>query len=467
MACAKASSRLGASVACLDYVVPSPQGSTWGLGGTCVNVGCIPKKLMHTAGLHGEAFSDAAALGWSLDIHGHSWPAMVSAIQAHIRGLNGSYKTQLREAGVTYVNAHGRFLGPHQLLCTDGAGRESVLSAAAFVVAVGGRPRYLGVPGDRELCITSDDVFSLPASPGRTLVVGASYIALETAGFLHALGLDVTVMARSVFLRGFDREVADHVASHMERSGVRVIRGAAPTRFEREPGGGVRAHWSSSSSASSSGSGAFDTVLLAVGRDACTSGLGLEAAGVAFDPATGKIPASPGERTNVPHVYALGDVLEGRQELTPVAIRAGQLLAQRLFGGGTAVMDYDLVPTTVFTPLEYGCVGASEEQAIAEHGADNVEVYVAASKPLEWAASKAQLGPGGGLHREDGACLYKARGGISRSRRTPTTPPSFLFPIPRIPEGPCAGLGSRSPDLAPRRTRFPPPCSAGDHAAAR
>ncbi|KXZ50183.1 NTR1 protein [Gonium pectorale] len=382
LACAKEAAKLGKKVCLLDYVVPSPQGTTWGLGGTCVNVGCIPKKLFHQAGLLGEGFSDARGYGWKLPEGVEvDWEALVTGVQGHIGSLNWGYRVALREASVKYMNAKGSFVDAHTVEAVERNGKKHTLTAERIVVAVGGRPKYLGVPGDRELCVTSDDIFSRTTKPGKTLVVGASYIALECAGFLHALGFPVAVMARSIFLRGFDQEIAELIGADMERRGVRMIRPAVPVSFEKD-GEQIKCTFKNLDFGLEM-SESFDTVLLAVGRDAVTSNLGLDRAGVVVDPRSGKIPVVA-EQTNVPWIYAIGDVLENRQELTPVAIKAGVRLARRLYAGATQQMDYDTVPTTVFTPLEYGCVGYSEEAAAEKYGADNIEVYVSYLKPLEW-----------------------------------------------------------------------------------
>ena len=401
LACAKEAADLGKKVALLDFVIPSPQGTTWGLGGTCVNVGCIPKKLMHQGSLLGESFSDAKAFGWNLTCSGHSWEELVTHVQDHIGSTNFGYRTQLRQKSVTYINAKGKFVGPHSIECTKRNGNTSVITGESIVIAVGGRPNYLGVPGDKEFCMTSDDLFSLPTSPGKTLVVGASYIALECAGFLAGLGYDVSVVVRSIFLRGFDQEVAEHIVSHMERHGVKFIRNSVPECFEKNQAGRIVARLKSGDEVTSD---EFDTVLLAVGRYALTSDLNLESAGVTVNKKTGKIEAES-EQTNVPHIYAIGDVLDARQELTPVAIQAGRMLAQRLYNGSMKQMDYNQVPTTVFTPLEYGCVGLAEEHAVETFGADNIEVYHSYFKPLEWQVNHEEHD--GVAHREDNSCFVK------------------------------------------------------------
>ena len=401
LACAKEAADLGKKVALLDFVVPSPQGTTWGLGGTCVNVGCIPKKLMHQGSLLGESFADAKSFGWKWTNEGHNWEELVSHVQDHIGSTNFGYRTQLRQKKVDYINARGKFIGPHSVECTKRNGKVSVITGEKIVIAVGGRPNYPGVPGDKEFCVTSDDIFGLPKSPGKTLVIGASYIALECAGFLAGLGYDVTVAVRSIFLRGFDQEIANHIVGHMERHGVKFMRGAVPEKFEKDGDGRILASMRAGDAVTQD---AFDTVLLAVGRYALTRDLGLESAGVTVNAKTGKIDAVD-EQTNVPHIYAIGDVLESRQELTPVAIQAGRMLAQRLYNGSTKSMDYNTVATTVFTPLEYGCVGMAEEHAVEAYGEDNLEVYHTYFKPLEWQMNHDEHD--GVAHREDNSCFIK------------------------------------------------------------
>jgi len=312
LAASKQAAKLGAKVACLDFVTPSPQGTRWGLGGTCVNVGCIPKKLMHQAAILGEQFSDAREFGWSVDGKpAVSWEKMVEAIQNHVGSLNWGYRVALRDKDVKYINARGVFTDPHTIVATKANGKSETITAAKFIIAVGGRPSYLGVPGDKECCITSDDIFSLPTTPGKTLVVGASYIALECAGFLTNLGFDTTVVSRSIFLRGFDQEIANMIAEYMERHGTRMLRKCTPVKFEKLESGKIAATIRNNDFGLETVE-EFDTVLLAVGRTAITKDMGLDLAGVKFDPKTGKIPVV-NEQTNVPHIYAIGDVLENRQ----------------------------------------------------------------------------------------------------------------------------------------------------------
>ncbi|EFO96052.1 hypothetical protein CRE_26919 [Caenorhabditis remanei] len=193
LAAAKEAARLGKKVACLDFVKPSPQGTTWGLGGTCVNVGCIPKKLMHQASLLGHSIHDAQKFGWKLEGKPeHQWGHLRDSVQDHIASLNWGYRVQLREKTVTYINSYGEFTGPFEISATNKKKKVEKITADRFLIATGLRPKYPDFPGVKEYTITSDDLFQLPYSPGKTLCVGASYVSLECAGFLHGLGFDVT-----------------------------------------------------------------------------------------------------------------------------------------------------------------------------------------------------------------------------------------------------------------------------------
>ncbi|ELR24105.1 thioredoxin reductase 1, cytoplasmic, putative [Acanthamoeba castellanii str. Neff] len=398
LAAAKEAGRLGKKVALLDFVVPTPTGTTWGLGGTCVNVGCIPKKLMHQAALLGESLKDAQHYGWAVpDNVNHDWEKMVNAVQDHIGSLNWGYRVALREKNVNYLNAYGVFVDSHTLECTDRAKKVTRVTARRFLVATGGRPKYPDIPGDREFGITSDDFFSLPTPPGKTLVVGASYVALECAGFVRGLGYDTTVMVRSILLRGFDQQLANMIGQYMECHGIKFVRSAVPTKVEKLESGKLRVTFQQDGV---EGVEEYDTVMWAIGREAETKKIGLDKAGVQVD-RIGKIHTVM-ERTNVPHIYAIGDIIvdepsQRSLELTPVAIKAGILLVRRLYAGSTQPMDYINVPTTVFTPIEYGAIGYSEEDAIAQFGEDNLEIYHSYFKPLEWTIAE----------RDDNVCYAK------------------------------------------------------------
>ncbi|KAK1792451.1 hypothetical protein P4O66_012089, partial [Electrophorus voltai] len=417
--------------------------TAWGLGGTCVNVGCIPKKLMHQAALLGVAMDDAGKFGWSIPGPvSHDWSTLAQAVQNYVKSLNWGHRVQLQNRKVKYFNTRGSLLDRHTVRGLDAKGTEMTLTARNIVIATGGRPRYpTHVPGAREFGITSDDLFWLKESPGKTcvsrlliwlpgsvllvfrhvvvhlcssdlfrssqswLVVGASYVGLECAGLLAGIGLDASVMVRSVALRGFDQQMARLVTGHMEACGTRFHWGCVPTSIEKLPSGLLQVKWTEvrSDLERVEREDTFSSVLWAIGerevgrerwgeevavdkmgRVPETTGLNLPQVGVQLHPDTGKIVVATDERTTVSNVYAIGDVAEGRPELTPTAVKAGKLLARRLAGQSNQLMDYHSVPTTVFTPLEYGCVGLSEESAESRYGKDNIEVYHAFYKPLEF-----------------------------------------------------------------------------------
>mmetsp|Transcript_32649 Transcript_32649/g.53988 ORF Transcript_32649/g.53988 Transcript_32649/m.53988 type:complete len:490 (+) Transcript_32649:168-1637(+) len=411
LACSKEAASLGKTVAVCDFVKPSPIGTTWKLGGTCVNVGCIPKKLMHQAALLGEGMKDAESFGWEGPMKTHKWETMVQNVNEHIHSLNFGYRSELMEKGIKYYNSYAQFLDKHTVEATDKKGKVTKITADNFVIATGGRPKYPEIPGAKEHCITSDDVFWMKKPPGKTLVVGASYVALECAGFIHGVGYDTTVMMRSIPLRGFDQQMAMQVKNYMQEHGINFIDGAVPTAVEETASGMKKVTWQLKDGSCSSSE--FDTVLLAIGRSVCTNEIGLERTGVTVS-SNGKIPTL-NEQTNVPHIYAIGDIIDGEKlvppsattELTPVAIQAGKLLAHRLYGGKATLMDYSKVATTVYTPLEYGAIGLSEEDAIKVYGENNIEVFHSYFKPLEWTLP----------HRGDNACYAKLVCHITDSMR--------------------------------------------------
>ncbi|VDM94917.1 unnamed protein product [Thelazia callipaeda] len=368
LAAAKEAARLGKKVVCMDYVKPSTIGTTWGLGGTCVNVGCIPKKLMHQAALLGEYIEDAKKYGWEIP-EGEkvlNWDKLKNAVQDHIASLNWGYRVQLREKSVTYLNSYASFAGSHQLNLVNKKGKVEKVTA------------------DR------DDLFSLPYNPGKTLCVGASYISLECAGFLRGIGNDVTVMVRSILLRGFDQDMAERIRRHMLELGIKFVQ-SVPVKYEKleEPTnnkpGLIRVHTiqEREDGIKEEVAEEFNTILMAIGRNAVTHDLGLEVIGVDRTK-SGKIIGRREQSVSCPYVYAVGDILDGCPELTPVAIQAGRVLMRRLCTGNSELTEYDKIPTTVFTPLEYGCCGLSEEDAIQKYGADNINVYHNVFIPLEY-----------------------------------------------------------------------------------
>jgi thioredoxin reductase (NADPH) len=277
--------------------------------------GCIPKKLLHYgATLRESIHADSAAFGIQLgqgaDGNGNveeikttaAWSVVRENVQNYIRGLNFKYRVRLREKNVTYLNKLARFIDPHTIEATDKKGQKTIITSSRFLVATGGRPTPLECEGG-ELAISSDDIFALEKSPGKTLCVGASYISLECAGFLAGLGLDVTVAVRSILLRGFDRECADRIDKYMSDHSIKFKREVTVSKLEKEASGQIKATLSDGSVDT------YDTVLVAVGRTADTANLGLENVGVETNKKNRKIIGKL-EQSSCPNIYAVGDVLD-------------------------------------------------------------------------------------------------------------------------------------------------------------
>jgi len=305
-------------------------------------------------------------------------------VQAHVKSLNFGYKTDLTKLKIKYYNCFASFMDKHTISLDNGKGKIETVTAEKIVIATGGRPTYPDIPGAKEFGITSDDLFYLKSAPGKTLVVGASYVALECAGFLTAFGYDTTVMVRSIFLRGFDQQMAQKIAAYMESTHTKFVYNAVPKCLEKQENGKIKVVYQVGEEEKSE---EYDTVLFAVGRSAATKSINCEAAGLKVEK-NGKIKVNPYEQSNIPNIYAIGDVQYGRLELTPTAIMGGSLLAKRLFNKSKVLMDYDNVPTTVFTPLEYGTVGLAEEEAISRYTEKGIDIYHTQFKPLEWAFNK-------------------------------------------------------------------------------
>lgn len=330
------------------------------LGGTCVNAGCVPKKLMwHAAGI-GHALHDAAAFGFRVDGLRFDWAALKRGRDDFVAYLNGVYASLLDKAGVSVVRGHARFVDAHTV---EVGGQR--YSAPHIVIATGGEPRVPDSPG-AALGITSDGFFALDHLPARTIVVGGGYIAVELAGVLAALGSEVTMLVRGEhLLRPFDAMVRDELALQMRDAGIRIVTGSEAGAVRRADDGALRA---------ACGSAEFegDTLIWAIGRQARTAGLNLAAAGLGTEK-DGSIATDACQDTAVPGIHAIGDVT-GRVELTPVAIAAGRRLAARLFGGQPeARLDYENVPSVVFSHPPIGTVGLTEEAARTRHA--DVRVY--------------------------------------------------------------------------------------------
>lgn len=271
-----------------------------------MNVGCIPKKLMHHVAKMGELRHQQKTAGWGVDLDtAFAWDTMVSEVQMYIKSLNFGYRSSLMKKGVTYFNKLGKVTGPNTVQLKDAKGNVTEVKAKKVVLAVGGRPM---VPSniDPSLVLTSDDIFAMRKPPGKTLVVGASYVALECAGFLKGCGYDTTVMVRSILLRGFDQQMANLVGKYMkETTKIKFIESATVDSIEATPEGRKKVNYRFSSG--ESGCEEYDTVLYATGREIDTDNLLSGSLGVQFNPKNKKIITDEKEQSNLDWLYALGD----------------------------------------------------------------------------------------------------------------------------------------------------------------
>lgn len=341
------------------------------LGGTCVNVGCVPKKAMWLAAELSQRIAMAASLGFDTAPPTLDWREFIVHRQRYIAGIHASYMKRLDESGIVLMPCRGRLLDAHTVVNADGV----ALSAKHLLIATGGHPVRPDIPG-AELGKVSDDFFDLCAAPPRVAIIGGGYVAVELAGVLQALGSQVEVFVRGPrLLDGFDAQVSDELAADMRQHGVRLQFGHAVAALERAPGDGVVVL-----AEDGTRTDRFDTVLFATGRRASTQDLGLDVAGVALD-SKGFVPVDARQDTRVPGIHAVGDVT-GQAALTPVAIAAARRLMDRLFGGQPdARLDYAQIPTVVFSHPPVGRVGLTEAEARAQHG-DAVTVLTTRFRPM-------------------------------------------------------------------------------------
>jgi glutathione reductase (NADPH) len=367
LACAQRAAQYGARAAVIESGL---------LGGTCVNVGCIPKKIMWLAAQLAQGLEDAAGYGFDVSLKGHDWSALRSRREAYIRRLNEIYEKNLAQRGVALLRGHGRMAGAHRI---DVAGQQ--ISAERIVFATGSHPHHPDLPG-AELGLISDGFFALDERPESVAIVGAGYIAVEFAGIFAALGTRTTLIMRGERpLRHFEPFLGETLLKIMREEGVTVETGTQPTHLNRLAEGTLEM-------ATSDGRrlGAFDQVIWATGRSATTAHLGLEHIGLEPNP-DGLIPVDRFQETPVPGVYAIGDV-SSTHALTPVAIAAGRRLSDRLFGGQSGRhLDYENIPTVIFSHPPIGTVGLTVAQARFEFG-EAVKIYRTGFVPMYYSLTE-------------------------------------------------------------------------------
>ncbi|MEM9742682.1 MAG: glutathione-disulfide reductase [Pseudomonadota bacterium] len=339
------------------------------LGGTCVNVGCVPKKLFVYGSHFAEEFSDAQGYGWQLPKAEFDWPTLRDNKTREIERLNGVYASLLDGAGVERVWGTARFVDAHNVAVDD-----RVLYGKRILIATGGRPTLPEFDG-QEHALVSDDLFYLERLPRRAVVVGGGYIGVEFAGILHGLGVESTLLYRGeLFLRGFDRTIREFVRAELEQKGIALRFETNVTAIDAGPEG-KRVQLTDGTELE------VDAAIFATGRVPNTDQLNLSVTQVALGD-RGEILIDEQYQTNVPHIYALGDVTD-RVQLTPVAIAEAMVLTNNLYTDNPKrVLDYDNIPTAVFCQPNIGTVGLTEEEAAAQFG--TLRVYESNFRPMKY-----------------------------------------------------------------------------------
>ena len=337
------------------------------MGGTCVNVGCVPKKLYVYASEFGKAYKDGGGFGWDSAPASFNWATLRDNKKTEISRLNGIYRNLLGGVAVEIIDGRGSIVDAHTV-----AVGEQHFSAEKILIATGGWPHIPEFPGS-EYAISSNEVFDLEHFPQRLVVVGGGYIAVEFAGIFNGLGAEVTQLYRGpLFLRGFDEDIRTHAAQEIAKTGVDL-------RFDINVESISRTTDGLSLSLTDGSTVAADAVLYATGRKPNLQGLGLEQVNVALN-ASGTVSVDAHYRTSEPSIFALGDVIGG-MELTPVALAEGMTFAREQFGGSANQVDYDFIPTAVFCQPNIGTVGFTEEQARERFG--QIELFKSTFRPMK------------------------------------------------------------------------------------
>ncbi|KAI4169618.1 MAG: hypothetical protein LQ343_005557 [Gyalolechia ehrenbergii] len=359
------------------------------LGGTCVNVGCVPKKVTWNAAAIAETLHEAASYGFQIkETAPFDFKTFKRKRDDYVRKLNGIYERNLNNDKVEYIHGRAHLLSKNEVEVVLDDGQKETIRAKKILLATGGHPNIpKDIPGS-ELGITSDGFFDLETLPKRVGLVGAGYIAVEMAGMFHHLGSETHLFIRQeTFLRAFDPMVQETIVGEYERQGIHIHRNSSQSKIEKLDGqpGWMKMHYKDKSSPEGA-SIDLDCLLWAIGRNPEVEDLGLEKAGVNQDP-KGRIIADDYQNTNVENIYSLGDVC-GKIELTPVAIAAGRQLANRLYGGPefkNAKLDYTNIPSVVFAHPEVGSIGMTEPEAIEKFGKENIKVYKTNFKAMYYA----------------------------------------------------------------------------------
>ncbi|MDP3876178.1 MAG: glutathione-disulfide reductase [Methylobacter sp.] len=341
------------------------------IGGTCVNVGCVPKKLFVYASQFQEQFQAAEGFGWTLEKPSFDWASLIASKNQEIKRLQAVYRSRLQQSGATVITGRATVLDAHTVVIDT-----AQYTAERIVIATGGWPSVPNIPGKQHV-VTSDDMFFLEQLPKRIIIVGGGYIAVEFASILHGLGVDTTLCHRGdKLLRGFDEDVRDFLAVNMARKGISILFNTDIEAIEIiDDAFAVRLFDGTKMTT--------DLVLYATGRTPNSTGFGLEAVGVELDD-EGAIKVNGDYQTNVPSIYALGDVTN-RVNLTPVAIAEGMALVNNLYAKQPRPVDYDNIPTAVFSQPTIASVGLTEAQAREQY--PDIDIYQTRFIPMKGALS--------------------------------------------------------------------------------
>ena len=333
------------------------------IGGTCVNVGCVPKKVMWFGGTLAHALDDARDYGFDVTNNGFDWAKLVKKREDYITGINTWYHSYLKDSNIDEIQGYAKFIDAHTL---DVDGKQ--FTADKIVISPGTKPSVPDIPG-AELGITSDGFFALETQPKKVAVIGAGYIAVEIAGVMNSLGSEVALFIRKgQFLRTFDAMLRESLMDAMVNDGVDIMARTQVAELIKEENGTLTVVCDQGKRTEG-----FDEVIWAIGREPNTEGMNIEVTGTEMD-ADGYVPCNKYQETNIEKIYSLGDVTR-RAQLTPVAIAAGRRMADRMYGGMEGRhFDYSLIPTVVFSHPPIGTVGLTEEEAKTEHGTA-VKVY--------------------------------------------------------------------------------------------
>ncbi len=341
-------------------------------GGTCVIRGCVPKKLLVYASRFADEFNDARGFGWSVDDPDFNWPALIAAKDRELLRLEAAYRGTLARAGVTTFEQRAQFDGPNSVRLTKSG---QTVTAAKILIATGAKPNQDASVSGIEHVITSNEAFDLKELPKRIIVAGGGYIAVEFASIFNGLGSDVTLLYRGEkILRGFDEDLRNGLTSAMTARGVKIINNDVFASIERTDSG-LRGMLKGGTAIEA------DQIMFAIGRSPNTGGLGLADAGVETG-MFGEVRVNAQSQTNVDHIYAVGDVTN-RVSLTPVAIREGHSFADRVFGKVPYPLDYETIPTAVFSTPEIGTVGLCEADARSKSPSGQIDIYKVSFRPMK------------------------------------------------------------------------------------